>query len=399
MKDDISLDLRSRFQYIARTVWADKGSKGTIVLPTGVGKTKAAVEAINQLEDSSILILTPTSNLRDNEWVKEISKWSEEKNNHIQIECIQTAYKFVGNRYHLVIADEIHRMMGDEYVKFFYNNMYDSIMGLTATVPEDEELRERLDDVAPVVYTLDVKAAKANKLVSDYSIYNYPVKLSSKEQRDYEQADSTFRRTFDVLENLSNLYYFMRNTSAYKSHCIRKGLDFNQVKAYPYICNKAINNRKQILYNAENKIAAIEQLIRKFGERRMIIFCESVNFAERILQIMPGEMCSYHSKLSKKKREQVLEDFNKNKKSIMVAVRALDAGFNVEDISMAIIASGTSKQLQSTQRIGRAIRKQEGKHAIIVQLVCNNTQEEKWAKNRSKGFDIKPIHELWDYEL
>jgi superfamily II DNA or RNA helicase len=396
MSNDVNLDPRSKFQYIARQVWADQGMQGTIVLPTGVGKTKTAVEAINELEpNSEVLILTPTSNLRDNEWVSEIERWSANHDVNIGIECIQTAYRFKDQKYNLVIADEVHRMMGDEYAKFFIHNHYERIMGLTATVPEDEILRERLDEIAPVVYTLDVGAAKAHKLVSDYSVYEYPIELTRQEQREYEQADRTFRRTFDVLGNLNNLYYFMRNTNAYKSHCIRNGLDFNQVKSYPFVCNKAINTRKQVLYNAENKIAAIEQLIRKFGERRMIIFCESVQFAERILRIMPDEMCSYHSKLSKKKREQVLDDFNSNKKSIMVAVRALDAGFNVEDISMAIIASGTSKQLQSTQRIGRAIRKQEGKHAIIVQLVCNGTQEEKWAKNRMKGFEVQPIKELW----
>ena len=59
--------------------WNDAGKKGTSIAATGLGKTRMGLLALNDiLEDEPFkraLIIVPTENLRDNEWLNEFEKW------------------------------------------------------------------------------------------------------------------------------------------------------------------------------------------------------------------------------------------------------------------------------------------------------------------------------------
>jgi superfamily II DNA or RNA helicase len=46
------------------------------------------------------------------------------------------------------------------------------------------------------------------------------------------------------------------------------------------------------------------------------------------------------------------------------------------------------------QQLGRVVRYQEDKKAIIINLYTPDTQEEKWMNNRIEGIDEKSIHNV-----
>lgn len=111
----------------------------------------AAVEQIDTI-GGRVLIIVPTTNLRDNEWRNEFIKWGyKEYLEHVTIECIQTAhkewYKYVGHL--LMIVDEIHTSLSEMYFNI-YKLLPPYVLGLTATPPEREEYREKLAQVAPL---------------------------------------------------------------------------------------------------------------------------------------------------------------------------------------------------------------------------------------------------------
>jgi superfamily II DNA or RNA helicase len=140
------------------------GYNGTVILDTGVGKTKVAIDCIKEGSFKNILITSPRTNLKEN-WKKELSKWGwEEWDNgiwvkdydgeqptrhiHITFENIQTAYKWKSghtklNKIHfdLIIADEIHTMMTPEYGALLEraSELKVSIIGLTATPDDDKD--------------------------------------------------------------------------------------------------------------------------------------------------------------------------------------------------------------------------------------------------------------------
>jgi superfamily II DNA or RNA helicase len=82
-----------------------------------------------------------------------------------------------------------------------------------------------------------------------------------------------------------------------------------------------------------------------------------------------------------------MEDFKDASNSVRVisTARALDEGFDIEGIEMALITSGTSTERQFTQRMGRSIRFVPNKIALVINLYIKDTQDERWAKQRQSA--------------
>ena len=108
-----------------------KDKRGSLLIGTGIGKTRVGVLAgktlINEGLVDSILIIVPTTNLVGG-WIAEFIKWgSEEILDKVRIKCIQTAYKghtFVASRPDqvgpnpertLLIVDEVHSTLSPQY--------------------------------------------------------------------------------------------------------------------------------------------------------------------------------------------------------------------------------------------------------------------------------------------
>jgi superfamily II DNA or RNA helicase len=93
---------------------------------------------------------------------------------------------------------------------------------------------------------------------------------------------------------------------------------------------------------------------------------------------------SYHSGKSKKKREQILEEYKENKNKILCSTKALNQGFDVPDSELGIVAGLDSKALPMIQRIGRLLRLSKDKVGKIYILYVKDSQEEKWLTNAVK---------------
>lgn len=181
-----------------------------------------------------------------------------------------------------------------------------------------------------------------------------------------------------------------------------------QVYAREYI--RYMNKRQDYLHNAYQKLEITKQIVEKF-KVPTIIFSQRTAFADRVTNLLGEDVCaSYHSRLESqplkdehgefikyktgKRKGEVktfgadtlkkknLENFEKRKIRAISTAVALDEGFNVDGIELAIITGGTGKERQDTQRCGRAVRAKEGKVAIIVNLYVKGGQDENWLKRR-----------------
>ena len=128
-----------------------------------------------------------------------------------------------------------------------------------------------------------------------------------------------------------------------------------------------------------------------------IIFSQTIEFADKVTDALDN-CVSFHSKISKKKRTINL-DLLKSGNSItrISTAKALNEGMNVPDISMAIIASGTSKTKDMIQRIGRTVRWEDGKQALIYRIYVENSQEEKWMASSQEDYNVKFLN-INEYE-
>jgi superfamily II DNA or RNA helicase len=68
---------------------------------------------------------------------------------------------------------------------------------------------------------------------------------------------------------------------------------------------------------------------------------------------------------------------------------------------MAIIAAGTSKPKETIQRIGRSVRFQEDKVALIFRIYVKGSQEENWLQSAQFAYDtinVDSVEEILVHE-
>ena len=128
---------RNEIQNNAVTSWLEAGKKGTLNLSTGIGKTFCFIKATQLLpKGSKVLFLAETSQRKfdlhnDIEFFKKLFKYDLLAEHELTFMCYQSAYKLIKTNWDMVCADEIHMSLTPEYSKFFQNNTYTAILGLS----------------------------------------------------------------------------------------------------------------------------------------------------------------------------------------------------------------------------------------------------------------------------
>lgn len=387
------MDPRTQTQYDAVKAWKAANHRGTIVLPTGFGKSYIGVvtagEQIKKGLIKNCMVVVPSTALVD-QWKQEFEKW-EYSLEGIDILCLQSAYKMQEHR-DLLIIDEIHTALSPQYRNVFFNIKHNQIMGLTATKPHNDNYYKYLELFCPVVFTKTISDALDMGAISNYITYNLEIGLTRKDRAKYRTFDTMLKRAQMELSLMKKgniefkemaIFDMAKKFSTYKNPPI-------QLKELVYYSKQfwnAMSMRKWVCYGAESKIPATIKIIKKFTNRKWIIFNKSIKFAEELAKSMQKEgfKCGiYHSKLKKNQRESILKDFDNNKFQYLIAVDALNAGLNIPDIDSAICVSGVSTELTNVQQLGRIVRAKEGKQAVFVNLYCKDTIEETWVRNKTK---------------
>ena len=156
-------------------------------------------------------------------------------------------------------------------------------------------------------------------------------------------------------------------------------------KQWAVLFYKAIRARKVVVDFASNKIDALKTIVLQNPDNKILTFAGANEFTDKMCDSLGKLAVAYHSKKTKKQRDEALKLFKTNKKKVLCSTKALNQGFDVPDADMGIICGLTSKSLTMIQRVGRLLRFQENKVGKIIVLYVKNTQEEKWLKSAVKG--------------
>lgn len=386
---------------------ASNGFCGTYVGATAVGKTKIGCDVADIIikkslsfnKEPKILIVVPTQNLRDNEWVNELINWGYKDNlKYIEIQCIQTVYKYEHKDYDLVILDELHALVSEQYSLLLKNNTFECIIGLTATI-EDEIKKQIVDHYCPVVHETSIDRALSLGLISPFKIYNLAVPLTKEEDTKlksinylYGKASNTLGGRFEAFDN-AQIYRQRQYKDSHKELYEASVLFWAQMQY-----------RRKLLINATNKALVAKDIVDKFPDRQTLLFSESISSAENVSNLINKNKeipisTVYYASVGKNKkidREANLEAFIEPNNNIRVlsTVKALNAGLNIPRCSLGICLAGSSKSLDDIQRRGRICRlddKDPTKVALYVNLFIPETQEQTWLEKRIKSSDLANI--------
>lgn len=352
------MDIREEIIRKGLNKWASNSYAGILQYGTGSGKTFAGILAsehfINKYPDERILIVCPTYAVIEN-FQAEFKKFKKLKLlKYCDFICYHSIADIVST-YSLVVLDEIHNVTSENRMTFFDTRKYRAILGLSASITEKQE--QLLNPYLTIVDSLVVSEARDLDLVSEFTIFTINVDLTDEEKDLYDKATSIIDYTYIAFGRQSW---------------------------------KQINTRKKLIYRSSNKLKLIGKLSDLFKGEYGIIFSLTKVEADEVSDLL-GESCvSIHSNMSIKKRQILLNKFKdgRTKVKLISTAKIFDEGVTLPRLAYGVIGSGSSKEKQSIQRLGRLIRKDTNKHAILIRIVVKNTVEEKWVKESFANFNV-----------
>jgi superfamily II DNA or RNA helicase len=142
----------------------------------------------------------------------------------------------------------------------------------------------------------------------------------------------------------------------------------------------AYRNQKQLALTASGKMDAVQRLLFAHRRDRTIIFTEDNATVYALSRRFLLPAITHQSKV--KERSSILKAFNDGSLRAVVTSKVLNEGVNVPEANVAIVLSGSASVREHVQRLGRILRKREGKHAVLYELVSAKTSEEGVSQRR-----------------
>ena len=394
---------RTDRQKVCAKNWLKNKGKGTLVACTGFGKTRVALILIKALiakhPKTKVLVVVPTETLK-NQWISLLDQWGFGLNCDVQI--INTVIK---NKYYcdLLIIDEIHRTPSNTFQEVFNVVKYKLILGLTATFERLDGKEKLIEKFCPVIDTITSEEALLSGWVSAYTEYLVLLDVDDIDtykayNREFQQHFEFFNYDFnEAMSMVGPKGYVKRiqmrdemapdNASKEEKSNILKNITYHSMGF-----TRVIQSRKKFINNHPKKLEVVRKIMAARKDSKIITFSKNVAMAEAI----ENGKNVYTGKVTKKKGRVMIEDFDKAKSGILHSCDKLNEGADLHGANVAIILGLDSSKTKATQRRGRVIRAEAGKHAEIFNLVINNTVELEWFKKSHKGdsYRIIDVHGL-----
>ena len=370
------------YQKEALKAWIKTGKRGTIVLPTGAGKTIVAIGAISNVNAPTIVVV-PTIDLLEQWRVKlaeefdfQIGAYGGGENNlrAITVSTYSSAYlraEELGNKFVLAIFDEVHHLPAPSYRQIAELFVAPFRLGLTATLIREDEAHKLLPHlVGNVIYELEVEDLVGTHL-SHYTLEKRLVSLRPNEQFEYDQNYGIFR------EYLRKKRIKLVNSRDFHRFIMKTGTDPEARKAL-----LARNRALDIALNTPSKIDALRSLMSQNPAEKALIFTHHNKLVYQISREFFIPAITHQT--SKEERFEILEKFKLGVYTKIVTSRVLDEGIDVPDATLGVILSGSGSSREFVQRLGRLLRKREGKRARLVEIVTKDTKEVKISQRRRR---------------
>ena len=395
-------------QLQAVDAWISNGMRGSIIYSSGTGKTEIAFECARaaaavltstnlEIEGHSsssssyhpfnILFLVPRIVLI-NQNLKRLIDYGiprekigvyfgekKEINKEITVSTYQSVIynPELIRRSKMVVFDEVHLVSDTAKLlsKIFDVVVEDStkvLLGLTATINEKESKYNTILTVLPPIKRYMLKEAVEDGRLTRPVVVAIKVNLTEQEKKLYDSCSTK-------IKNISAR--FKRYDANSMTLLLKKG-GFVAGMAKAWFSN--IRKRKHLLSCADNKISAvIDLIVKKHPNQRIMVFSEtldSINKLKLKLELEQVASTVIDSTISSTDRYKILSGWGKDF-YILLSVHTLEIGYDVPEVGIEIILATTSNMNQVIQRIGRIVRKYEGKkNALIYVVYVSDTKDD-----------------------
>lgn len=365
----------------ALDAWFKAKRAGVVVLPTGAGKTYLAQMAM-QATQRSTLIVVPTLDLMHQWYAHLVAAFPDilvgllGGGSHDRTPLLVATYdsaaiyaETLGDQYALLVCDECHHLPSDFLRVIAEYSLAPYRLGLTAT-PERSDGRhlDLVDLLGPEVYRVSA-AELSGTVLASHTVVQLKVRLSQSERQQYDTLivnRNDFLRQHGIrLGSLRGWQEFMKASA--RSKAGRRAM-------------LAHRDARAIAFGTEGKLRVLADLLAQHHPARTLIFTDDNATVYRISQTFLLPAITH--KTAVKERHAILRRFRDGNYPAIVTSRVLNEGVDVPEASIAIVLSGTGSSREYIQRLGRILRRGEGKLAVLYEVIAEATSEEHTSRRR-----------------
>jgi superfamily II DNA or RNA helicase len=352
-KDEIQLE--------AKEAWLNSVKCNTIVLGTGGGKSKVAIDIVNTLKAKHVLILVNSIALVDS-WRVELTKYYEgsiTRDRTITVDTYQSAYKWSKVFCDMIIYDEVDFAVSPEYSKVF-SLKAEYKLGLTGFVPAEKMLY--LGATLPICYTKTAQELQEEGVLnrSELIFVEYPlsrirtIKVPLKKGGAFYQSENEYYAYYHkqvqqaqiALTHARQEYkiYQLTDTS---DNDLRDLNELKKVEKAEFKVKMMVAKRKKILNSLQSSLLVVGQLVEQIEEDRnnkIVIFCGVTDQCDRL------GYPTYHGK--KSSTEKDLSNLNSGKINVLGVCKAIDRGVNLIGVNYLIKESFDGSEVAFHQTHG-----------------------------------------------
>jgi len=336
---------------------------GRLLLAPRIGKTKLVIEIIKKNKPKSILWVTPSSLLANQDIPNEFKKWGATSFLYNLTTCTWAYLPKMRGNFELIILDEEQKITSNNIQSLLNKQItYNNIISMTGSPTKDSE-KQYLYDILKLktLYQIGIEDAVRLNVLSDYRINVISIPMS--EDKNYKVEAKTKSFYTSEVQNYQYLSSLVTNSTG--NDKFRKSI-----------------LRMHFIYNSPSKLEIAKKLLDKL-EGKKLVFCATIKQAETL---SPN---NYHSKTN----VYDLKKFTNNQIDTITMVNAGGVGFTYKDIDHLVITQVNSdRNGDILQKISRSLLKQKDYKATIWILVLEGTSDERWVQSVLENFDNTKIH-------
>lgn len=368
------------YQREALEAWVRQLHAGVVVLPTGAGKSYLAVLAVERVQRST-LVVVPTLDLVS-QWYDVLTRafgvevgvvgGGDHDVRSLTVTTYDSAYMHAerfGGRFGLVVYDECHHLPGESFSFAARASIAPFRLGLTATLERADGRHTVLDEVVgPVAYRREIPELSGQYL-AEYETVQLRVELDAQEREAYEDARGVYT-SFVKSRGIQ-----MGKPEGWQRFVMESSRSPEGRRAFA-----AYRRQKELALGAAGKMRVLEGLLHQHRTERMLIFTQDNATAYAISRRFLVPIITHHTK--PKERAGVLAGLRQGVYGAVVTSKVLNEGVDVPEANVAVILSGSGSVREHVQRLGRILRRAEGKQATLYEVITASTAEEYVSQRR-----------------
>jgi superfamily II DNA or RNA helicase len=362
------------YQSEALVAWESARGRGLVVLPTGSGKSQVACMAIHAKRRAT-LVVAPTLDLV-RQWYDLLRATfaatvgvlggGEYDVRPLTVATYDSAYlhmENLGARFGLLVFDECHHLPAAAYALAARLSIAPFRLGLTATPPEAGDGREVFlsELVGPVVYRKDI-VDLAGDYLAEYDTERVAVELAPAERVEYD-AERALYRGFVESNGIR-----MSSPQGWTDFIMRSSGSAEGRRAM-----RAYRRQRELAFCAPAKLDYVEHLLGRHRRDRTILFTQDNATCYAVSRRFLVPAITHQTKV--RERSEILARFGEGSYGAVVTSKVLNEGVDIPDANVAIVISGSGSVREHVQRLGRILRKRDGKRALLYELVTADTSE------------------------